>query len=111
MINIGYTDLSLRELFPVEIDDFGDTKLTKRVKKAKEKSLAVDNYLRKKDRDATIDLKGNVYFYSIRIGTIIFGAEVKKLSVFDKSLINKGLVRNINASTSELGSKLFYEKM
>lgn len=105
MINIGYTDLSLRELFPVEIDDYDDKKLTKRIKKVREKSLAIENYIRKKDGDNTIDLKGNVYFYSIRIGTIIFGAEVKKLTILDQANLRRGGGKNTTGS--KFGSKFF----
>ena len=79
MTNIGFTDIRLRELFPETLEESSDLKMNQKLINIREKALMVDQFISLRQEERTIDVQGDVYFYSIKIGTIILGVEKHRL--------------------------------
>lgn len=75
LINIGYTDFTLRNVFPVPMPETEDSKMNKHLRNVRDKHYHVENEIVTNKEERTVDLKSDVYFYSIKIGSVIMGVE------------------------------------
>ena len=83
LIYIGYTDFNLRKVFPAQMPNLEDQKMDKHLNMIRDKHYHIENeFLVNKD-DRTVDLKSDVYFYSIKIGSVIMGVERQLLEIED----------------------------
>jgi hypothetical protein len=72
-IYIGYADFNLRNVFPVKMPGGEDVRLSKHAKQIRERHYHIEAEHSTSPQGRTADITSEVYFYSIRLGTIIMG--------------------------------------
>lgn len=80
-IYIGYADFSLRKVFPVKIPGAEDLRLSKQARQARERHYHVEADPSNTSQVRTVDIASEVYFYSIKLGTIIMGVQASIIEI------------------------------
>lgn len=75
-MNVGFTDLKLRELFPCDLQSTLDEKLPPEASKEREKLLMIK---KESAQNRTVEMHGDIYYFSVRIGSIKMGLRQCKL--------------------------------
>lgn len=83
LVNIGYTDLPLGKLFPHEDSiTISDKKIPQEVAKIRNNMIVRKLKVSiEKGDSGTIDLEGEIFFFSVKIGTIKLGVQKTKLKL------------------------------
>lgn len=78
LVNVGYTDMRLRDLFPAELNTPHDEKLPMDALKVREKMLRTS---KSSNKVKTVETRGDIFYYSVKIGTIRMGLRQRKLKM------------------------------